>query len=155
DVLLDAPEYSSRGFGDGRGVPLVLLHGQHVYQLPAAVAQFAEIQDFLGFQGPHRRGRHLREVGDDASIDGVGLGQVVVHGLGEVAYLTGVDDDGGKAHGQQGADGGLLIGASRFQDDALGGVGPNPGDELGDAVGRVGEAAAQRGRADVDVEVVL
>ena len=34
-------------------------------------------------------------------------------------------------------------------------MGPDPGDEFGDAGGRVGEAAAQRGGADVDVEVVL
>ena len=106
------------------------------------------------FQGPDDGGDDLAEVGDDAGVDGVGLGQLA-HALGEVADLAGVDDDGGQPVGQQGADGGLLVRAGRFEDDALGGEGPDPGDEFGDAGGGVGEAAAGRGGADVGVEVVF
>jgi len=86
--------------------------------------------------------------------NGVGLGELV-HGLGEVAHLAGIDDDGGEASGQQGTDGGLLVGAGRFEDDPLGGEGLGPGDQLGDAGCGVGEASAGGGRPGMGVEEVL
>src|ERR1700722_17142579 len=98
DVLVDAREDLGRGLSDGRGVPLILLHGQHADELPAAVVKLAQVADFLGFQGTYRGGGDFAEVGDDGGIDGVGLGEVV-HGFGEVAYLACVDDDGGESRG--------------------------------------------------------
>ena len=58
-------------------------------------------------------------MGEDGGVDGVGLGELS-GALGEVADLAGVDDDGGQAGGEQGADRGLLVGAGRFKDDAPG-----------------------------------
>ena len=137
-------------FGGGAlgGVAVVLLGGEHADELAAAVVQLAEFQDFLGRQGPDDGGDDLAEVGQDAGVDGVGLGELA-GALGEVADLAGVDDDGGQAGGEQGADGGLLVRAGRLEDDALGREGPRPGDEFVDAGGVVGEAAcsAPAGRA--------
>ena len=93
-------------------------------------------------------------MGEDGGVDGVGLGELS-GALGEVADLAGVDDDGGQAGGEQGADRGLLVGAGRFKDDALRREGLDPGDELFDAFGRVAEAAFGPGGAGTGVEEVL
>ena len=121
------------------GVAVVLLGGEHADELAAAVAQVAEFEDFLGRQGTHDGGDDLAEMGEDGGVDGVGLGELS-DALGEVADLAGVDDDGGQAGGEQGADRGLLVGAGRFEDDALRREGSHPGDELFDACGGVVEA---------------
>jgi HAD superfamily phosphoserine phosphatase-like hydrolase len=127
--------------------------GLHM-RLPPAVVKFLQVTDFLRWQGANRGGGDLPEVGDDARVDGVGLGELI-HGLGEVAHLAGIDDDGGEAIGQQGTDGGFLVGAGRFEDDPLGGEGLGPGDQLGDAGCGVGEASAGGGRPGMGVEEVL
>jgi hypothetical protein len=93
-------------------------------------------------------------VRDDGGIERVGLGEVV-HGFGEVAHLACVDDDGGEPLRQQGSNGGLLVRAGRFKDDPLGGVGPDPSHQFGDASSGVGEALAEGGWANVNIEEVL
>ncbi len=135
DVLVDALEHLGRGAPGG--VAVILLAGEHADELPAAVAQLAELADFRGRQGPDHGGDDLAEVGQDAGVDAVRLGQLPGP-LGEAAGLAGVDDDGGQAGGEQGADGGLLVRAGRFKDDAAGRQGLRPGDELLDAGGYSG-----------------
>ena len=120
---------------------LVFLHGQYADELTAAVVPIAEVTEFLRFQGPYGGGGDFAEVGDDVRIDLVGLGQIA-HGLGKVAHLARVDDDGGQSLGEQGAHGGFLIRTGGLEDDAFGGQGPNPRHEFGDAGGGVGELLA-------------
>ena len=91
---------------------------------------------------------------DDAGINFVRLGQVV-HRLGKVTHLAGVDDDGRKTFGEQGADRGHLVRAGRLEENALGTQRLDPSDEFGNVVGGVGEASPCRGRADVDIEEIL
>ena len=45
------------------GVAVVLLGGEYAHELPAAVAQVAELQDFLRRQGTHDGGDHLTVTG--------------------------------------------------------------------------------------------
>ena len=98
----------------------------------------------LGFQRSDLGGRNLAEVGDDGGINGVGLGQVV-HGFGEVVYLAGIYDNGGKPLGQQGTDGCYLVRTGRFEVGALGSARPNLGNESCDTP----EVLARRCRTEV------
>src|SRR5262245_10665682 len=91
---------------------------------------------------------------EDSRVNGVGLGQLS-GALGEVADLAGVDDDGGQAGGEQGADGRLLVGTGRFEDDPLRRHGSHPGDELFDAGGCVGEALVQSSGSGISVEEIF
>ena len=75
--------------------------------------------------------------------------------LGEVADLTGVDDDGGQAGDEQGPDRDLLIVSGRFEDDPLRGQGLGPGDELLGPGGGVGEALAVAGGPRMHVEEIF
>jgi hypothetical protein len=135
-------------------VAVVLFDGVHTDELAAAVAEVAEFEGFLGRQRPDGGGDDLAEMGQEGGVDGVGLGELS-GAFGEVADLAGVDDDGGQAGGEQGADGGLLIRAGRLEDDPFGREGTHPGDELVDAGGRVVEAFGDGGGSDVGVEEIF
>lgn len=87
-------------------------------------------------------------------IDPVGLGQIA-HGLGKVAHLASVDDDGGQPLSEQGANGGFLIRTGGLEDDAFGGQGLNPRHEFGDPGGGVGELLANRQGAHMNIQVIL
>ena len=108
----------------------------------------------MGGKGRTDGGDDLAEVGKNGGVDAVGLGELP-GALGEVADLAGVDDDGGQVGGEQGADCSLLVGAGRFEDDALRGEGSHPGDELFDAGRRVVEALLDSGGTGVGVEVIF
>ena len=108
----------------------------------------------LGFQRSDLGGRNLAEVGDDGGINCVGLGQVV-HGFGEVVYLAGIYDNGGKPLGQQGTDGCYLVRTGRFEVGALGSARPNLGNESCDTRRGVGKALPNRGKANVAFEKIL
>src|SRR5256885_402583 len=82
-----------------------------------------------GRQRPDPGDDDLPEVGQDGGIDPVRLGELA-DALGEIADLAGVDDDGGQVRREQGPDRGLLVRAGGLEDDALGGEGSDPGDEL-------------------------
>lgn len=133
---------------------VILLGGEHVHELAAAVTEVAKFQGFLGQQGAHDGGDNLAEVGEDGGVNLVGLGELP-GALGEVADLTGVNDDGGQAGGEQGADGGLLIRAGGFQHDALGREGLGPSDELFNAGGRIVEAVFDPGGSGMGVEEIF
>ena len=129
--------------GGGGGMAVVFLGRQHADELAAAVVKFLKGLDFRGRQRPDDGRNDLAETGQDRGIDGVGFGEDAER-FGEVADLAGVDDDGRQRGGEQGADGCLLVVARRFEDDAVGGEGPRPLDQFGDAGRVVGEAAFLR-----------
>ena len=133
---------------------MILLHGQHADELPAAIVEVAELEDYFGFQGTNDGLHDFAKMGQDAGIDGIGFGQLP-SAFGEVAHLACIDDDGRQARGQQGADRGLLIRAGGFEDDALRREGSHPGDELLNALGSVVEAPLGTPRTDRGIQVVL
>jgi hypothetical protein len=135
-------------------VAVILLGGEHANELTAAVAEIAKFLDFPRRQRAHDGGDHLTEMGEDARVDGIGFGELP-SALGEVADLSGVDDDGGQIGSEQGADRSLLIRARRLEHDALGSEGSNPGDELFDACGGVAETLLDSGGSNVSVKEIF
>ncbi len=127
------------GFGDegqqrfvGEGLRQVVVLGGSGERVGAVLDQGAKL-------GPERVGRRegpgikgLDELGDEARVDGVGLGEAVL-GLGEVAHLAGVDLDGGVRQG----DGVALV----DQNDRRGQA-PKP---ARDGLFGVGDARGRRG----------
>ena len=97
---------------------------------------------------------HLAEVGEHLGIEMVGLGPVA-ESTGEVAGLAGIDHDGWKTRPEQGREGQPLVVAGRFEDDAVGSSGPDPGHECVGSFGDVGEAFGHVGRTDMDIKVGL
>ena len=79
----------------GRGDQAVSLDRDHLDDLAPAVVEGLELLELQGFQGPHLGFDGLGEPGQDAGIDGIGLGQLS-GGLGEVADLSGIDDHQGQ-----------------------------------------------------------
>ena len=128
----------TRGSGEQSGVAVVFLGGEHADELAAAVEKALQFEQIRGRERSDGGFGDLAEVGDDGGVEAVGFGEQA-HAFGEVADLPGVDGDGGEPGGQQGGDGGFLVGPGRFADDPLGSVRRSPGDELGDALGGVGE----------------
>lgn len=93
-------------------------HGTHVDQLPSAEEGF--LQFFPRFAGEfsYRRLNGMSEVGEDLSVDAIGLGEFA-GGFGEVADLAGINYDDGQFGGGQGSDRQPFIAAGGLQDDSL------------------------------------
>ena len=132
----------------------IRLGAQHVHELTAPGDQFAEVLGLLRRQradgGPHGLG----EVGDDAGIERVGLGQEA-GGAGEVPDLTGIDDGDREAGaGQRGRDGGFVA-ARGFEGDEGGRQGAQAVDEGGQSRLVVRDREGLPGGAHVDVELGL
>ena len=136
------------------GVAVIFFGSEHADELAPAVAEIAEFQDFLRRKRTNGGSDDFAEMGEDAGVDGVGFGELT-GALGEVADLTGVDNDRRQVGGEQGADGGFLIRAGGLEDDSLGREGSDPGNELFNAGGRVGESFAQVSGSDMSVEKIF
>ena len=152
DDLVDV--FADLGRAVSGGVATILFGREHGDELLAPVVKIAYFLEIFGRERPHGGGDDLGEVGDDGGVDGVGFDKRA-HGFGEVANLSGVDDDGGKAFGEQGAEGLFLIRACGLADDPFGRQRSNPGEELGDAFGGVVEAAPLVVGPNVDIEEIL
>lgn len=141
--------------------PAILLHGAQRGELTAADD---EVPDELGLGVDGRSDGRLQgggELGDEAGIDGVGLGELA-DGAGEAADFEGRDDDDRKTLGQCGPDEGMLEAAGGFQDDTLEAVPTEAADERSNGARLVGDAESavpleeidiQRRLADIDADI--
>ena len=100
-----------------RGALLALLLGaDHFDNLTPARDKFREMAGFRVRQRPDLGLGGLGEVSDDGGIDRIGLG-ALADGLGEGAYLGGIDDDEGEAGAGKAGSGDLLESAGGFYGD--------------------------------------
>ncbi len=136
---------------------------QHVDELAAAREQ--AVQQLGGFvgQGPWLRAHALGEFGEDAGIQGVGLGQPA-QGLDEVAHLARIHHgDGEPGLGER--DGGEhLEAAGGLQDDERGGQSDESRGKLGQAQVVIGDGPTlpvgergdvERGFRHIDADVAV
>jgi hypothetical protein len=121
-LLLEPPyvgfDASADGFGGARS-ETVFLGGCHLDDLPSSGEDLLELPGFLVGDGPRDGADGLSEVGENESVQGVGLGQST-GGFGEVPRLAGVDHEEGDPGGGQGRGEGALEASAGLQDHKKG-----------------------------------
>ena len=81
-----------------RGEEPIFLGGQHLDELPSSGQHGSQGARLRIRQEPQRQPHDLGKLGEGLGIEGIGLRQPPT-GLGEVAHLTGIDDDHRQACG--------------------------------------------------------
>lgn len=149
-------QLADAGLGQGAqarhadGSALVARRGQGIEELAPCLDEFGEITPGrVEDEGWSLEGGGA--VGDDASVDAVGLGKMAA-GAGELADPPSRQNADAVARGSQGFGEAALIAARSLAGDALDGPAGQPGEQVPMAGGGVGEARRLATRPGGDIE---
>jgi len=132
----------------------VLLRREHLDDLTAPGVEGLELAELDRLEGPDLGSDRFAETGQDAGIDGIGLGELS-GGLGEVPDLPGVENHERQTLCGQVVDGVHLPAARGLEEHQGGVVRFDEVGQQGDAVFAVGKAHAFSGGCHGHIEAVL